>query len=110
MPIFILILFLAFSLFAGVPETGLLTSRTISDQAYGTPLFSNQDEYNEYDLCRSPLGIFEKESSMVRCGLEYRTFSIANVKSADSGSESANELVVPRVIVGKRDVIYLMLG
>jgi hypothetical protein len=108
MPLMFLLL-LALSSFAGVPETGLLTSRTISGQAYGTPLFSNQDEYNEYDFCRSPLGIFEKESCMVRCGLEYRTFSIANTKSADSGSASANDLEVPRVIVGKRDVIYLIL-
>lgn len=109
MPIFILVLLFALSSLAGVPETGLLTSRTIADEAYGLPLFTMPEANNEYDFCGSPLGIFEKESTSVRCGLEYRTFSLANAKSADSGSESVNVPVVPRVIVGKRDVIYLML-
>ncbi len=95
--------------YASVSETGVLTSQSISTEAYGTPLFSDKDGYNEYDLTGSPLGIFEKETCSVRLDLSFRTFSLANANSADSFSESADVPVLPGLLVGKRDIIYLML-
>lgn len=109
MPIIFLILF-ALSVFAGVSETSLLTSQSITGQAYGTPRFTDQTAYNEYDFCGSPLGLFEKESSTVRLELAWRTFSLANANSADSGSVSANVPVIPNLTVGKRDNLYIMLN
>ncbi|HUI92996.1 MAG TPA: hypothetical protein VLX68_12175 [Chitinivibrionales bacterium] len=107
MPLFF-ILIIAFSAWAGVSETGLLSSRPISDQAYGTPRFTDPDAYNEYDAFGSPLGIFEKESSSVHLELGWNMLSLVNAKTADSGSESSNVPVIPELTVGKRDILYLM--
>jgi hypothetical protein len=107
---FIFILLLCVSAFAGVSETGLISSRSISRQAYGIPRFSDWTAYNEYDFCGSPLGLFEKESSSVHLELAYRFFSLANAHSADSVSGSANVPVIPNLTVGKRNILYIMLG
>jgi hypothetical protein len=107
---FVFILILSFSAFAGVSETGLLSSQSISRQAYGTPRFTDQTTYNEYDFCGSPLGLFEKESSTVHLELAYRMFSLSNANSADSFTESANVPVIPKLTVGKRDNLYIMLS
>jgi hypothetical protein len=109
MPIIFLILF-SLSAFAGVSETGLLSSKSIPDHAYGTPRFTDQTAYNEYDFCGSPLGLFEKESSTVHLELAFKTFSLSNANSADSFTESANGLVIPNLTVGKRDNLYIMLN
>jgi hypothetical protein len=109
MPIIFLILF-SLSAFAGVSETGLLSSQSIPRQANGSPRFTDQTAYNEYDFCGSPLGLFEKESSTVHLELAWRTFSLANANSADSASVSANVPVIPNLTVGKRDNLYFMLN
>jgi hypothetical protein len=107
---FVFILIVSFSAFAGVSETGLLSSQSISRLAYGAPRFTDQTTYNEYDFCGSPLGLFEKESSTVHLELAFRTFSLANANSSDSASESANVPVIPNLTVGKRDNLYIMLS
>lgn len=102
-------LLLSLSAGAEFTETGLVSSQSIAAQSYGTPLFSDRDVYNEYDLTGSPLGLFERESCTVHCDLSYRSFSLENAKSADSFSESVNVPVIPSILVGKRDIIYLLL-
>jgi hypothetical protein len=108
MPLLLILLF-CFTAFAAVPESGILTSRAISRETYGTPQFTDPTIYNEYDFCGSPLGLFEKESAAVHIDLAYRSFSLTNAKSADSGS-SASVPVLPNLIVGKRDILYIGLN
>jgi hypothetical protein len=109
MPVLFLFI-LAVSAFAGVSETGVLSSQSIPRQAFGPPHFTDQTAYNEYDFCGSPLGLFEKESSTVHLELAFKTFSLSNANSADSFTESANVPVVPNLTVGKRDNLYIMLN
>jgi hypothetical protein len=108
---FVLPLGFLLSLSAGAEftENGLVSSHTIAAQSYGTPLFSDRDGYNEFDLTGSPLGLFERESCTVHCDLSYRSFSLQNAKSADSFSESVSGPAIPCLLVGKRDIIYMML-
>jgi hypothetical protein len=110
MRVFICVIVLTASCFAGVAETGLVTSRTVSDQSYGFPLFTVPEAYNEIDFCGSPLGVFEKESGLVHVGLAYRAFSLSNVKSADSGGEFAGVPAIGNLTVGKKNVLYILLN
>jgi hypothetical protein len=105
----LIVLLFSLSAFAGVSETGSLTGKTLSQKAMGSPTFSDNTAYNEYDFCGSPLGLFEKESTDVRISLDFRSLSESNSASADSASRYSNTLTIPGLTLGKRNVMYVML-
>jgi len=105
----LLVLVLCLSGFAGVSESGRLLDQTLSQKAMGSPTFSDPYGYNEWDFTRSPLGLFEKESTDVSLSLDFRSFSESNSAGADSGSRYSNSFTMPGLTLGKRNVMYVML-
>jgi hypothetical protein len=108
MPLIFILLF-SLAACAGVSETGLLTGKSLSQKAMGSPTLSDNIAYNEYDFNGSPLGLFEKESTDVRLSLDFRSLSVNNGASPDSANRYSNSLTLPSLTLGKRNVMYVIL-
>jgi len=76
----------------------------------GSPTFSDYTAYNEFDFCSSPLGLFEKESLDVRILFDYRKYSESNANNSDSANTTADEFALPNILLGKRNVLYVLFN
>ncbi len=101
------IILFALNVFAGVGETGLVSSSTLERSAMGNPLFADTTLYNEWDLCGSPLGMLDAESVDMRFSLGFASYNESG--SHDSATRNAQVASLPDILVGKKDVMYLRL-
>jgi len=79
-------------------------------EAVGLPSFTEKAQYNSYDFCGSPLGLFKKDSIRVRLNLGVRSTSWHEADHADSLKQSATAWNVPDILIGKPGIMYVRLS
>jgi len=91
-------------------QTDQPIDRPSAREAVGLPSFSDISQYNSYDFCGSPLGLFEKDSMRVRLNLGMRATSWHEENNADSLKQSATAWNIPDILIGKPGVIYVRIN
>jgi hypothetical protein len=103
---------LVFCLIFAVPAfSQSMSSIDISGQkiSLGFPSFTDRDQYNSYDFCNSPLGIFEKDSFRVHVDCDFRSDMWHAAGKSDSLQKSYKAWNVPDITLSKPNIAYLRL-
>ena len=79
-------------------------------QAVAMPSFSDRGQYNSYDFCGSPLGLFKKDSVRVGLDLGMRSTSWHESDHGDSLKQSATAWNLPDILIGKPGIIYVRIN
>jgi hypothetical protein len=82
----------------------------VSKLSVGSPSFTDRSQYNSYDFCNSPLGIFEKDSFRVQvnCGVRYDSWRAAS--NSDSLQKTYLAWNVPDIMIGKPKIMYVRIN
>jgi hypothetical protein len=104
---FIISLAVVFTLF---PQTASSIDRPVSKLSIASPSFSDRSQYNSYDFCNSPFGIFEKDSFRVNldCGFRYDGWHATS--KSDSLQRSYSAWNLPDIMLGMPKVMYVRLN
>ena len=82
----------------------------VSKLSVASPSFTDRSQYNSYDFCNSPLGIFEKDSFRLNleCGFRYDGWHAASKR--DSLQKTYDAWNLPDIMIGMPKVMYVRLN
>ena len=75
-----------------------------------SPSFTDPRQYNSYDFCNSPLGLFEREKSLVQVNLSYRSLALHSASPGDSLRRSSLAWNVPDILIGNPKYAYFRVN
>ncbi len=109
MKIFLPILCSAAVTFAQFNEAQSPSSSRVKDLSTVSTSFTDKNNYNTFSHASNPIGIFETEDALLSFAIGHRYLGWKNKSNLDS-SRLANSFIIPRILVGASDKIYLGLN
>jgi hypothetical protein len=100
----------AAAIFAGIDQSSSSTDFPAARASVASPTFSDPYQYNSYDFCNSPLGLFERESSRVQVSVGYRSLQLQGTGANDSLRQSSTAWNMPALLIGKPNIFYMLLN
>ncbi len=90
-------------------QSALSIESSASCQGYGSPLFTNWNQYNELDFAGVPTGIFQTDSMTVSVELGAHSFGFWEKSNLDSLKKHAVSFNAPKITAGAHGVGYIQL-
>ena len=104
-----ILLFSAAVILAQFNESQGPSSSRVKDLSIVSTSFTDKNNYNTFSHASNPIGVFETESGLLSFAIGHRYLGWKNKANLDS-SHLVNSFIMPRILVGASDKIYLGLN
>jgi hypothetical protein len=95
---------------AAFPQTASSIDVPVSKLSVASPSFTDRGQYNSYDFCNSPFGIFEKDSFRLNLGCGFRYDGWHAASKNDTLQKTYNAWDLPDIMIGMPKVMYVRLN
>lgn len=85
------------------------SSSRVKDLSTVSTSFTDKNNYNTFSHATNPIGIFETEDGLLSFSIGHRYLGWKNKANTDS-SHLVNSFIIPQILVGATDKIYLGLN
>jgi hypothetical protein len=98
-----------FSCFLLFSQATTVFDKPSNPATVASPSFTAPLQYNSYDFCGSPLGLFDRDSLRLRIGLGTQVIRWHASNNSDSLLSSYTAWNAPNLIIGAPDIFYARL-